>query len=134
MLLVIIIVMNNKLGVKRSFVVMSVKGTEACFLVDDAYKVTFNKDSIEYANGKNSGTLTVHHRPISSDFHATTINDLPAAYKKLKNKRIYEYEVAPNFIIKDVFVFVDKSSVNLVPYKETCEKIKLNFKQHREIF
>lgn len=124
----------NGLRTKRNFIVLFNKKLNFCLLVDDRYKFKLGESSLSYSGGKNSGELSLIQAGISQDAIKVNINGFKAGYKKLKNVRVYEYQLSENFIIRDNFINKEKSIVNLVPYRIECSKIKNNFKNHIEIF
>lgn len=132
--MVLAVVAWNAFHSKREFIVLYNKELNFCFLIDDRYKYEVLDNAFIYSGGKNEGRIELIKASLSDDILKVNINEFNAGYKKTNRKRIYEYEVENGYILRDTFRNISMSPVNLVPYKSSCEKIKSNFKKHREIF
>ncbi len=108
----------------RDFRLFVINDGRACFLVDIRYDIKTDDQAIYYSGKKNSGVLTLHKRKVAGTMTNAQINGLVSGYEKIKNKRIYEYQINPDFIIRDEFVFAGKSPLNLVPYVNECKTLK----------
>lgn len=124
----------NALRVKREFVVLYNDELKFCFLVDEGTQYDIGRESFSYWGGKNKGHMQLMKGEISKDFVKVMLNGFQTGYKKIKNKRIYEYSLGQSVKLRDVFVNRENMPVNLVPYRESCTKIKSNFKNHIKIF
>lgn len=141
-IIVIVIIIGIVLGVvawnafriKHKFVVLYNTSMDFCFLVDDRYKLALFTDHFEYTGGKNKGIITIENQKLSENILKVNINGFMGGYRKLKNKRIYEYQLFDQYKLVDVFENASKMPVNLVPYRKNCKKIMTNFKNHIEIF
>ena len=97
-------------------------------MVHDGYKLELLPRSFKYSGGKNSGHMKLISGSFSSDVSQTPMNGFEAGYKKHKNTRIFEYKINTQFILRDTFENRQNMPVNLVPYRENCDKIMKNFK------
>jgi|SaaInlStandDraft_5_1057022.scaffolds.fasta_scaffold137748_2 hypothetical protein len=125
---------TTALQVKRNFIVLHNEEFGFCFLVDDGYKFQISDNSFKYSGGKNQGHMQLISGSFSKGIHKTKINGFSSGYKKEINKRIYEYKLNDKTILRDTFVNRQQMPVNLVPYREDCQKIKMNFINHIQIF
>jgi len=91
-----------------------------CFLIDPSYIIEKNQELFKYQAGKNLGNFTIEHREISKDMKQTFLGDFKGAYKKEVDLRIFEYEIAPGVVLKDVFDFVKKTPPNILPVRSNC--------------
>lgn len=128
------LILWNALRVKRSFTVLYNEKLNFCFLIDDHYQFKIEPDEIFYQGGKNMGHISLIRGKISSDVNVVDINGLVAGYKKIKNFRIYEFKLNDQYKLRDEFQNIENRTVNLVPYREECSKIRSNFKNHIKIF
>ena len=128
------LVLWNAFKIKREFVVLYQPNLNFCFLVDDRYELDIDKNSVKYSGGKNSGHLQFLRSSLTKNYQKVEINGFYGSYAKMKNKRIYEYEINDTFIVRDEYENVEKSIVNLVPYRDDCIKIMHKFKNHKKIF
>lgn len=120
---------------ERNFVVYHSQAGNFCLMVDDFYQVENTATEFRYRGGKNSGVMTIKQQDgFSEGMTAAPNNGFNAAYRKLKNTRIFEYQLGPGLYLHDEFLFAKKAPVNLVPYRDDCEKIMKKFKQHQVIF
>jgi len=106
----------------RSLTVYSVKNSNICFLVPNTIKVELTENGFKYSGGKNYGHIQLLDQGLSKEYLKATINEFEAGYYKNVNVRNYEYKINNSKIIRDEFVYIKKSPLNLVPYKTNCDK------------
>lgn len=95
-----------------------------CFLVDPTYSVTQFKDRIFYSAGKNTGTLQIFKRKVDPSFKEMPTGEIPMSLHKIKNYRIFEYQVTPEFVLRDEFEYAARLPGNIIPRKIKCQELK----------
>ncbi len=133
-ILVLGVVSWNALRVDRKFVILHNPKLNFCYIVDDGLQYQINNRSFTYRGYKNNGKVELLERGLAQDLQKVDINGFKSGYKKLKNFRIYEYQLNDSYVLRDTFEVIESMPLNLVPYRETCDKIKEQFKNHIEIF
>ncbi len=131
---VLTVVIYNAFNAKREFVLLTADKFEICYLLDTGYQYELNEKGFRYWGGKNSGNVIFKQGRLSADVLPIENNGMNAGYRKLINKRIFEYEIGADYLIKDTFVNAGRMPVNLVPYYKVCDKLKAKFKKHLPIF
>ena len=121
-------------NLKKTYVVLNATKYNFCILLDDRYRYQISDNRLSYTGGKNVGVMELTRRELSRDMAKSRIGDFKAGYKKMKNYRIYEYQISDDIILVDTFEYAKKKPINLIPLRIDCEKINTKFKQHVEIF
>ena len=128
------IIIYNAFGFKRKFVVLNSSQYNICFLVNSDLQYEIKPGGFKYWGGKNSGEFTLERSGFMDGLEQVPINGFNAGYKKIKNFRLYQYALDESgTVLTDRFQYVSKSPLNLVPYREDCEKIKNNYPDIIEI-
>ena len=91
----------NAFSVKREFVVLYNTQHEFCFLLDDGYKYSIQKDGLTYSGGKNSGEIKLLKGELSPGFNKVGINGFVSGDKKLKKLRVYDFILGNGYKLVD---------------------------------
>lgn len=128
------LVLWNAFKVERTFTVLYNHKLGICFLLDNGYQYHIRPNTLAYGGGKNSGEIKLVQGNLNPSYKFIDVNGLQASYMKRKNQRVFEYKLNADLKLVDHFVNAQKMPVNLVPYRDECQKIMKNFKEHVEIF
>jgi len=129
-IVVISIILLNAFTEKRDFKVYYGEKSKICFLVDNRYEVKLIDGGFDYTGNKNIGSIRLKEGQLSKEALPVNINGFRSGYYKEVNKRIYEYILNDNEVLVDIYENIEKIPVNLVPYREECEKIMQKFTNH----
>jgi len=130
------IIIYNAFGFKRKFTILTLKEFNVCFMVNQELSYELTPNGFKYWGGKNSGEFNFKTKGFLEGVNYVDINGFKAAYKKEKNLRIYQYDISSDqnsVIITDHFVYASKSPLNLVPYRDDCDKIRAKHKDQVEL-
>jgi hypothetical protein len=114
---------------RKEFSVITWDKYNICFLVPDNFIIEKFDDGFKYQGEKNKGHFILGHGALDPNYKESMIGDFKAAYKKVKNVRMFEYELAPDVILRDEFDFAKKTPANLIPVRHNCEKYLKHFKK-----
>lgn len=109
---------------KKEFTLYTLDKYGICFLVEPTYNIIQFKDRVFYSGGKNTGTLQIYKRKIDPTFKMMPTSEIPMGIHKIKNYRIFEYQVTDNFVLRDEFEYAKRLPGNLIPRKLKCEELK----------
>ncbi len=126
---IIAIISFNAFNTTRTISVYRLKDSNICFLVPSTIKTQITNNGFKYQGGKNYGHIQVLNQGLSPKYLKAKINEFEAGYYKNVNVRNYEYKIDDSRIIRDEFVYIKKSPLNLVPYKINCEKFVKHHKK-----
>jgi hypothetical protein len=130
------LILINVFTNKREFIVITVKGTDVCFLADTSLKLeTLPAGGFRYAQGKNSGQIRLikGEGKIDPSFTPANINGFVGGYSKGKNIRQYQYQIDSGTLLQDDFIYAQKFPLNLVPYRSECPQFLKSHKHTMEI-
>lgn len=109
---------------KKEYTLYTLDKYGVCFLVEPTYSITQFKGRVFYSGGSNSGTLQVFKRLIDPTFKKMPSSEIPMGIHKIKNYRIFEYQVTDEFVLRDEFEYAKRLPGNLIPRKVKCKELK----------
>ena len=109
---------------KKEYTLYTLDKYGVCFLVEPTYSVIQFKGRVFYSGGKNTGTLQIYNRQIDPTFKMMPSSEIPMGIHKIKNYRIFEYQVTDDYVLRDEFEYAKRLPGNLIPRKVKCEELK----------
>lgn len=105
-----------------------------CFLVDPMYKISQFKDRVFYSAGQNTGVLQVFQRQVNPNYKKMPTGEIPMSLHKVKNLRILEYQIGPDWVLRDEFDYAKRTPGNLIPRKKACADLIKKFPEIKLFF